>query len=133
MTQITEYMEKHHSESFVRSSKLIKDATLAEMEFMKVLDFYGIKYKFNAMVFNEKGCFFVDFRVSIKPKTFFEIDGGYHNDRKEYDNWRENIILNKSSSGYKKYEFIRFTNEEVFDGTAEKIVAKRFSRFCKEL
>lgn len=127
-SKIKDNLHIHQPLAQLRVKKLKENPTRAELLFKDILDKYGIKYKFNGMVFNEKGCFFVDFKVSTKPKTFIEIDGGYHQNQVGYDKWRENIIRFNSSRGYKKYEFVRFTNEEVFNGTAENVVYNRFPK-----
>ncbi len=59
-------------------------------------------------------------------KIAIEVDGGYHNNKEQidYDKYRQEII---EDLGIK---FIRFTNEEVINGT--KQVVKKIKKFINQ-
>ena len=57
------------------------------------------------------GCFIIDF-YSPKHRLAIEVDGGYHDNQKEYDREREIFITSQN------IRMIRFKNEEVRENLA---------------
>ena len=68
------------------------------------------------------GNFIVDFYCH-KYRLIIEIDGGIHEEQKEYDQFRPEILERKY------YTLLRFTNEEVDDNLSEvlKAITKQIS------
>jgi very-short-patch-repair endonuclease len=64
----------------------------------------------------------------MKPFKIIEIDGEYHLNNQEYDKMREAEI---SKTRYRKYKFLRITNEEVFKGQALIILKSLYKRKFK--
>lgn len=58
-------------------------------------------------IFDGKERFFVADFYCAEKRLVVEIDGAYHDDRKEYDNFRDSIIKSKG------IKVIRFSNTEV--------------------
>lgn len=113
------------------SEKLKRNATSAEKILLKHLRKENIKFQFQKYFFTmnkEKKCFIVDFYIQYYGhKLAIEVDGGYHLSAKQksYDTYREDWLRKK-----RKCEFMRFTNEEVFnnvDCVIKKILDKRLS------
>ena len=119
-------MKRVGAVAFTRKKSLRKSATKSELLFMSILLKYSIPFHFQKIVYTPYNFFFLDFLVSMKPRTIFEIDGKIHLSQKTYDAYRDKLI--KSTSTYRKYKIIRIKNEEVFSGEAERIIRKMYPK-----
>ena len=70
--------------------------------------------------------YIVDFYCH-KLNLIIEIDGSSHNNKKEYDDFRQNEIKAKSGS-----HFLRFSNQEVINHT-EDVLQKIKTFTCKRM
>lgn len=90
---------------------LIKKQTKSEVQFKAYLKSHGIKYDFQKIFYchtNNKKIFFIaDFYLN-EGNIVIEIDGGVHEDRKDYDKKRTSVL---KKNGIKTV--YRFTNEEL--------------------
>lgn len=109
-------------------SKLKKKPTLAEIEFIKILKTYKIPFGFQKIIYTPTNFFIIDFLIIMKPRRIIEIDGNYHLNNKDYDKERELKIL---KTRYKKYKFLRITNDEVFNGKALEILQQTYKKKFK--
>lgn len=91
-----------------------KNATKAEQfAWLKLRNRKYRGYKFNRqfpLIFKwtktDIGFYIADF-LCFELKLIIEIDGGYHQEQKEHDNWRDEVV---SELGYRT---LRITNEDV--------------------
>ena len=96
-----------------RARKLRKTATEAEKILWRKLrnkQFMGYKFLFQHPVFyttNNRIKFFIADFYCHRLLLIIEVDGGIHEQQKEYDKIRTELLVNK------KYKLIRFSNEEV--------------------
>lgn len=87
---------------FERADNMRSNPTKSEKEFINKLDSKNIKYKNQYVI----GKYIVDFLVG---KTIYEIDGGSHIGREEYDAERDRFLTQKG------YKVVRILNSEVKD------------------
>lgn len=107
-----------------RAEALRGRATHAERALCRLLDDERISYVFQAPMWKVKTgrMFIADFRIK-RPSTkdhkrlFVEVDGGYHQDRTEYDAYRTQWM-----ERHRNAIVLRFTNEDVFN-QPEKVLA----------
>ncbi len=62
----------------------------------------------------------------MKPFVIFEIDGSSHDNKADYDKMREVQVINQRN--YRKCQFVRLTNERVFNGEALEVLRKLYPR-----
>lgn len=103
-------------------------ATPAELRFKSFLDRYNFNYAFQQIIMKKgkRGFYIVDFAIKMNPKLFIEIDGSHHAIREQLDTERTENILNIKK--YSDYRFMRFTNQEVYNGEAQKKIASLYPR-----
>ena len=105
------------SEASKRKAELKCNMTRSEQRFyeMAVVN-AGLPCKRQALIFHDSGYFIADFLLMGKPKIIVEIDGPSHDKHRGYDEWRTRKI--GRTRQYGMYQLVRFTNAEVFNGTA---------------
>ena len=101
--------------------------TKAEIIVKGILEKYNIPFHFQRIVYTPRMFYILDFTIQTKPRTIIEVDGGLHKDRATYDKRRERDILH--TRAYKKYAFLRITNQQVFNGDVHDIIRRRFPKF----
>ncbi len=72
----------------------------------------GLKFRRQVAISN----YIVDF-LCVQQKLIIEVDGGIHDEQKEYDAMRQELLE------MDHYKFLRFTNEEI-DLHLEKVIKK---------
>jgi len=97
-----------------RARKLRKNLTTEEMVLWQKLrnrNFHGLKFlRQHPIIYEEidgKPLFFVPDFYCFEKKTIIEIDGKIHDFQKEYDERREEILINMG------LRILRFKNEEI--------------------
>lgn len=113
-----------------RKAALKKRATKAEEVFMALLRKYNIPFRFQRIVYTENRFFILDFVSYAKPRTIFEIDGSVHDGREQEDRMRECLVL--QTRVFSKFCFVRFTNEQVLNGDAEKALQERYPKIYRK-
>jgi len=119
-------MQKIGCEAVERKLRLKKKPTRAEMAFREILKNLEIHFGFQKLAYLPHRYYILDFVIGQNPKLIVEIDGDSHINREKEDKQRENNILTHRK--YRKYKFLRFTNEQVFNGEAEKVMCKKYNR-----
>jgi len=99
MKTITKYAKEHR-----------KTPTKAEKEFKRKLLNWKIRFRSQ----RQFDFYIVDFLIPDR-RLVIEVDGGYHNDNKEYDLKRENYLKNLGLN------ILRISNEEVLNTPCESI------------
>ena len=90
-----------------RSKELRRNMTLAEKilwEHLRAKRFHGLKFRRQQIIVG----FIVDFYCHSLGLVI-EVDGEIHNQQKEYDRHRENILMAEG------LQIIRFTNRQVIE------------------
>lgn len=118
-------MERMDELACSRKKELKRRPTLAEEKFKEILRKYKIPFSFQKIVYTPNMFYIIDFRIAMKPRKIIEIDGSSH-DNPIKDKIREDCILKTRT--YKKYKFVRITNEEVFNGKAVDILELIYPR-----
>jgi very-short-patch-repair endonuclease len=92
-----------------------RNPTKAEALVLEALEKAGAVFRFQKGFLRDDTIRLVDFYFTLggRRSVCLEIDGGYHNDQKEYDAYREGRIKSQRSEG--NLTFVRVTNEWVFD------------------
>jgi very-short-patch-repair endonuclease len=80
----------------------------------------GVKFRRQHVVES----FIADF-ICLQKKLIIEIDGDSHDNKQEYDKWREENLFNIG------YKILRFTNDEVIGNG--NLVEKRIKEVLNEL
>jgi len=119
-------MQKIGCEAVERKLKLKKKPTRAEMAFREILKNLEIQFGFQKLVYLPYRYYIIDFVIGQNPKLIIEIDGDSHIGKEKEDKQRENNILTHRK--YRKYKFLRFTNEQVFNGKAEKEICRIYNK-----
>jgi very-short-patch-repair endonuclease len=109
-----------------RKQNLKKSPTKAEILFRELTKHYQLGCSFQKLVFTKNRYYILDFVTYMHPRTIFEIDGSSHNGKQDYDRQRERDVL--ATRVYRNHSFMRITNEQVFNGEAEKLILSRFPR-----
>jgi len=122
-------MQRTDKVAVKRKNLLKRNPTKSETVFIAILKRYKIPYKFQAIIYAPFNFFIVDFLITMKPRKIIEIDGDYHLTNKPNDRKREQII---SKTRYRKYKFVRITNEQVFNEEAEKILREIYPRKARK-
>ncbi len=99
-----------------------KAPTKAELAFKKILDRLGIPYQFQPMIGNR----IVDFVVLSRPVLLIEIDGGYHFTPAQVKKDRQRDREISQALGDVPALFLRFSDSQVFDDSAEETLKKLF-------
>lgn len=109
-------LKKYKAEEF--REDLIKKQTEAEKRFKIVLKLLQIEYEFQKIFYTETTFFIADFYLP-KYKVVYEIDGGYHNEKKQ------KIKDDNRSKELKKFvrQVYRLTNKclDNIDLTSKKV------------
>jgi len=121
-------MQRVSKTACLYKSKLKRNPTKAEIIFRQILKEHQIPFSFQRIIYTPNKFFIVDFIIRMKPFKIIEIDGKYHQDNQEYDKMREAKI---SKTRYRKYKFIRISNEEIFNGQALIILKSLYKRKFK--
>jgi very-short-patch-repair endonuclease len=106
--------------------QLRKNPTRSETEFREILKKHEIHHQFQRLVYTPTRFFILDFVIKMKPFIIFEIDGNSHIGREAYDERRTVLVINQRN--YRKYSFIRLTNEQVFNGEALEVLRNLYPR-----
>lgn len=113
-TALKNAMRERDRKATLYRERLVRRATPSELAFKAAIEALGWKYTFQSVACapNRTTLFFPDFRLWPKSgkRLFVEIDGGYHNDRADYDARRTKWL-----EEHKHAEVVRFTNEEVLN------------------
>lgn len=84
-------------------------ATPAERALLRALKLNDVKFQFQKAFYDSDRLFIVDFYVYCELcHLVVEVDGGYHDQQKQYDEYRQKWLESK-----RHCKVIRFTNEEV--------------------
>ena len=119
-------IKKKKKEALKKQAVLLSAYTKAERAFEKILQDIAIDYEREYIVMlYDFSVRFIDF-YSHSAKVGFEVDGGYHKDRVEYDIDRDIGIM-----AAKNILMVRLTNEDVLndpEGTKDKVVQTLWAR-----
>jgi very-short-patch-repair endonuclease len=96
--------------------------TNAELAFKRILDRFGIPFQFQPMIGNR----IVDFVVLSRPVLLIEIDGGYHFTSAQVKKDRQRDREISQALGEVPALFLRFSDSQVFDDSAEATLKKLF-------
>lgn len=127
-THFQKYRKDHSQRMIVGmrfKKELLNKSTQAEDVLFEEFKKLKFKPKRQRMFFNLKTFYIVDFYFGHK-KVCVEVDGGYHDGRKKYDNARDVFLLKKRG-----VLTLRFTNEEVFEKAGD--IALAIFKFIDEL
>ena len=103
-----------------------KRPTKAETVFWDFLKKYDIPAKFQRIFYMGDTFYIVDFEVLMKPRLLIELDGSVHNGRENYDDYRQNKLMGRKHFKRWQYSFLRFKNEEVFNGKAFQVMKELY-------
>jgi very-short-patch-repair endonuclease len=131
--EIEEVKDMQHNQGMNAAAKPLQQelrerATDAELKFMHIAKLKGLhlkfQYKINIMCKNGrriKRFYFADF-CDCLHKVVFEVDGGYHNEYKQY---KKDLQRTKDlcKEGYRVF---RITNGEIFAGKTTEFLYKAY-------
>lgn len=131
--EIEEVKDMQHNQGMNAAAKPLQQelrerATDAELKFMHIAKLKGLhlkfQYKINIMCKNGrriKRFYFADFCDCLR-KVVFEVDGGYHNEYKQY---KKDLQRTKDlcKEGYRVF---RITNAEIFAGKTTEFLYKAY-------